>query len=201
VARFQWVFVAPASSSAATLPEFIDQAKTNVALRQYGVPIIGGTPQMMGEAVAKRLGYPMTMVPFSGAAPLMPLLMGGQINAGVVGAGEAASLKKSGKVRLLAISGEKRSSVMPEVPTFEELGVPGVKLGSLYSLFAPKELPRAMAERVNKALQKSVTDPKVLKLAHESSLELETSSLTEFQHEMADIDKFWQHTQSRPLSK
>lgn len=192
VGRFQWVFTTPLAGPAKTLPEFIDLARRDPSLRNYGVPIIGGIPQIMGEAVAKKVSAVMTVVPFAGAAPLMPQLMGGQLAAGIVGVGEALSMSKSGKVRLLGISGSKRSSILPDVPTFDELGMPGVTLGTLYSVFAPKDLPRALAERFNKALALAVADPKIEQRAHEMSIELESTSLDDVQREMTTVAEFWQ---------
>jgi tripartite-type tricarboxylate transporter receptor subunit TctC len=191
VGRFQWVFTTPLAGPAKTLPEFIDLARRDSNLRNVGVPIIGGVPQIMGEAVSKRVAADMTVIPFAGAAPLMPQLMGGQIAAGIVGVGEALSMSKSGKVRLLGISGIKRSSILPDVPTFDELGMPGVTLGTLYSVFAPKDLPRALAERFNKALALAVADPKVGQRAHEMSIELESVSLDDAQREITTVAEFW----------
>jgi tripartite-type tricarboxylate transporter receptor subunit TctC len=191
VGRFQWVFTTPLAGPAKTLPEFIDVARRDSSLRNVGVPIIGGVPQIMGEAVAKKVGADLTVIPFAGAGPLMPQLMGGQISAGIVGVGEALSMSASGKVRLLGISGSKRSSILPEVPTFNELGMPGVTLGTLYSVFAPKDLPRALAERFNKALALAVADPKVVQRAHEMSIELESTRLDDAQPEITTVAEFW----------
>jgi tripartite-type tricarboxylate transporter receptor subunit TctC len=192
VGRFQWVFATPRSGPATTLPEFIKAAQRDPGLRNFGVPIVGGVPQIMGDAFAQKADVAMTVVPFAGAAPLMPQLMGGQLASGIVGVGEALSMSKSGKVRLLGISGAKRSSILPEVPTFEELGLPGVKLGTLYSVFAPKTLPRSMAERMNAALRLAVKDPQVVHSAREMSIELESSTLEESQREIVDVANFWE---------
>lgn len=192
VGRFQWVFVTPLSGPARTLPEFIEHARRDGNLRNYGVPIVGGVPQIMGEAVGRKTGATLTPVPFAGAAPLMPQLMGGQLSAGVVGVGEALSMAKSGKVRLLGISGSKRSTILPEVPTFEELGMSGVGLGTIYTVLAPRELPVPLAEKFNKALRVAVADAKVEQSAREMSIELESAGLAETQRELASVADFWQ---------
>ena len=197
VGRFQWVFVTPLTGPAKTLPEFIELARRDPSLRNYGVPIVGGVPQIMGEAVAKKADVTMTVVPFAGAAPLMPQLMGGQLSAGIVGVGEALSMSKSGKVRLLGISGSKRSPSLPEVPTFDELAMPGVQVGTLYSAFAPKGLPLPMAERFNKALRLAVTEPQFINRAQEMSIEVESSTLEESQREVTQLTDFWQRALKR----
>ncbi len=190
--RFQWVFTTPLSGPAANLSEFIAAAQSDASLRNYGVPIVGGVPAIMGEAIAKKAGVTMTVVPFAGAAPLMPQLMGGQLAAGIVGVGEALSMSKSGKVRLMGISGKKRSSILPDVPTFEELGMPGVQLGTLYSVFAPKDLPLPMAEKINAALRLAIKDPQVIHRAQEMSIELESATLAESQREIREVATFWE---------
>jgi tripartite-type tricarboxylate transporter receptor subunit TctC len=196
--RFQWVLATPLTAPAKTLPEFIEAARKDPSLRNYGVPIVGGVPQIMGEAVAKKVDSAMTVIPFAGAAPLMPQLMGGQLSAGIVGVGEALSMYKTGKVRLMGISGNKRSSILPDVPTFEEMGLPGVRLGTFYTVYAPKDLPKAMAERFNKALRLAVADPSVEKRAQEMSIELHSPALEETQREMASVADFWQRAQKAP---
>ena len=192
VGRFQWVFVTPLSGPAKTLPEFIELARRDDSIRNYGVPIVGGVPQIMGEAVASKAGVAMTVVPFAGAAPLMPQLMGGQLAAGIVGVGEALSMAKSGKVRLMGISGNKRSSNLPDVPTFDELGMPGVRVGTLYSAFAPKGLPKPLAERFNQALRLAVADPQFEIRTRELSIESESTNLEDTQREITALSEFWQ---------
>ena len=192
VGRFQWVFVTPLTGPAKTLPEFIELAGRDESIRNYGVPIVGGVPQIMGEAVGKKAGVKLTVVPFAGAAPLMPQLMGGQLAAGIVGVGEASSMAKSGKVRLLGISGSKRSPLLPDVPTFDELGMPGVQVGTLYSAFAPKALPRPLAEKFNKALRDAAAQPQFKSQAHDLSIEVESSDLQETQREITALTDFWQ---------
>ena len=192
VGRFQWVFVTPLSGPAKTLPEFIELARRDESIRNYGVPIVGGVPQIMGEAVAKKAAVKLTVVPFAGAAPLMPQLMGGQLAAGIVGVGEASSMAKSGKVRLLGISGSKRSPLLPDVPTFDELGMPGVQVGTLYSAFAPKTLPRPLAEKFNKALRDAAAQPQFKSQAHDLSIEVESADLQETQREITALTDFWQ---------
>ena len=192
IGRFQWVFVTPLSGPAKTLPEHIELARRDPNLRNYGVPIVGGVPQIMGEAVATKVGFTLTPVPFAGAAPLMPQLMGGQLSSGIVGVGEALSMSKSGKVRLLGISGNKRSSILPDVPTFEEMGMSGVRLGTIYTVFAPKDLPQPMAEKFNKALRLAIADPKMEQRAQDMSIELESAGLEETQRELGTVADFWQ---------
>ena len=191
--RFQWVFATPLSGPASTLREFIELARKDPAYRNFGVAVTGGPPQVMGDAISRKAGVEMTVLPFAGAAPLMPLVMGGQIAAGVVGVAEGISMQKGGRVRLLGISGSRRYASLPDVPTFAELDMPGVQLGTLYSVFAPLGLPLPMAQRFNRALKLAVEDPKLVERAHDMSIELESSaSLEDAAREIRDIAAFWE---------
>ncbi len=88
--------------------------------------------------------------------------------------------------------------MLPEVATFEELGMPGVTLGTLYTVFAPKNLPRALAEKFNNALSIAIQDPAVIKSAQEMSITLESSSLEDTQREIVDVANFWQKALKAP---
>lgn len=196
--RFEWIMATPVSVPAKTMPEFIELARKDPGLRNYGVPVVGGVPQVMGEALAKKVGEPFTVIPFGGAATLMPQVMGGQLAAGIVGTGEALNMAKSNRVRLMGISGTKRSAMLPDVPTFEELGMPGVTLGTLYTVFAPKGLAQPLSEKFNKALSVAIQDPSVIKSAQEMSITLESSSLNDIQHEIVEVANFWKNALKAP---
>jgi tripartite-type tricarboxylate transporter receptor subunit TctC len=88
-------------------------------------------------------------------------------------------MAKGGRVRILAITGKKRSAIVPEVPTFEELGVPGLTIDSWYALFAPASLAAATAARFNQASTKALSDPEIKQKIAELSIELAPSSLKE----------------------
>ena len=107
-------------------------------------------------------------------------------------------MAKSGRVRLMGISGSKRSSNLPEVPTFDELGMPGVQVGTLYSVFAPKGLPRPMAERFNKALRLAVAEPQFESRTQELLIESESTNLEDTQREVTALTEFWQRALKRP---
>ncbi|MFT3718720.1 tripartite tricarboxylate transporter substrate-binding protein [Pseudorhodoferax sp.] len=85
--------------------------------------------------------------------------IGNQVPAGVTGLPEALRASHSGAARVIAISGNQRSRLPPQTPTFKELGVPGLEFYTFVGCFAPKGLPRPMAEEFNAALRKTLADP------------------------------------------
>lgn len=191
VARFQWTFAVPVSSPAKSLNEFVEAARKDPTLGNYGVPLQGGVPDIIGASLSRKGSIPMTAVPFGGSAMLMPQLVGGHLAAGVTGEPEGLQMSKGGKVRVLAISGSKRSTFMPAVPTFEEQGYPGVSVNSFNAFFAPKALPKPLAEKFNAALRSTLADKDVQQKIQEMSLELAPADLQESAQEVGRSYEFW----------
>ncbi|WP_423195667.1 MULTISPECIES: Bug family tripartite tricarboxylate transporter substrate binding protein [unclassified Cupriavidus] len=197
VARFQWVFSVPNTSPAATLQQFMDLARKDASRRNYGVPLMGGMPDLLGSSIGRKAGIAMEAIPFNGSAQMMPQLIGGQLASGVTGSPEAVTMSRAKKVRLLAVTGDKRSPLLPDVPTFAEAGVPGLNLSSFNAFFAPKALPASVAETFNAALRKTLADPDVRKQVSDMSLELvESASIPEAKSELERTYRFWNSSAS-----
>ncbi|WP_237380902.1 tripartite tricarboxylate transporter substrate binding protein [Cupriavidus sp. SW-Y-13] len=192
VARFQWALSVPNSSPATTLQQFMDVAKKDASKRNFGVPLMGGMPDRIGGTIGNKAGIAMEAIPFNGSAQMMPQLIGGQLASGVTGSPEAVTMSRANKVRLLAVTGEKRSPLLPDVPTFSEAGVPGLNLNSFNAFFAPKKLPAPIAEKFNAALRKTLADPEVRKQVSDMSLDLvESASIPEAKAELERTYRFW----------
>jgi len=193
VARFQWTLAVPVGSPARTLSEFVEVVRKDPKQGNYGVPLTGGVPDIIGAAISRKADVKMEPVPFGGSAQLMPQLIGGQLASGVTGEPEGVQMLRGGKVRILAISGGKRSSLLPDVPTFEELGFTGVNVNSFNAFFAPRGLPRPMAEKFNAALRGVLKEPEVEQKIREMSLELAPTDLEQSARELAKSYEFWHH--------
>lgn len=191
VARFQWTFAVPLTSPAKTLPDFVEMVRKEPNQGNYGVPLIGGVPDIIGESISRKAGVNMEAIAFGGSAQLMPQLIGGQLASGVTGEPEGVTMHRGGKVRILAISGGKRSSLLPEVPTFEELGFTGVNVNSFNAFFAPKSLPTPLAERFNAALRKVLAEPEVQARIQDMSLDLAPTDLAQSAEALNQSYTFW----------
>lgn len=191
VARFQWTFAVPVNSPAKNLNEFVDLVRKDPALGNYGVPLQGGVPDIIGVALSNKSNIKMESIAFGGSAALMPQLLGGHLAAGVTGEPEGLQMFKGGKVRILAISGGKRSTFLPSVATFEEQGFPGVNVNSFNAFFAPKALPRPMAEKFNAALRATLADKEIQQKIQEMSLEWAPADLDESAREVSKSYEFW----------
>lgn len=179
------------SSPAKTLPEFVEFVRKEPQNGNYGVPLIGGVPDIIGAAIARKANVKMEAIAFGGSAQMMPQLIGGQLASGVTGEPEGVTMSRGGKVRILAISGGKRSTLLPAVPTFEELGFTGVNVNSFNAFFAPKGLPRPLAEKFNAALRTVLNDPEVQARIKDMSLELAPTDLEQSASELAKSYAFW----------
>lgn len=191
VARFQWTFAVPLTSPARTLPEFVELVRKDPQQGNYGVPLQGGVPDIIGAAITRKANVKMEAIAFGGSAQMMPQLIGGQLASGVTGEPEGVQMAQGGKVRILAISGGKRSSLLPDVPTFEELGFTGVNVNSFNAFFAPKGLSPALAQKFNAALRTVLKDAEVQARIKEMSLDLAPTDLPQSSAELAKSYAFW----------
>lgn len=107
-------------------------------------------------------------------------------------------MHKGGRVRVLAITGMRRSPILPDVPTFEELGYAGLAQPSWYGFFAPKALPAATAERFNRALLKALGEADIKQRIAELSMEIAPTSLAEAGAEFKSAADFWTDAAKSP---
>jgi tripartite-type tricarboxylate transporter receptor subunit TctC len=189
--RSYWTLSVPSGGPYGDFAGYAAAAKRDPLLRSYGVPLLGGGPTVIGDAIGKQLGVHMVPVPFSGSAPVISNVMAGQVPAGITGMPEAMAVHRSGKARIVAVSGATRSALLPQVPTFRELGIEGLEFHTFMGFFAPKGLPAPMVQAFNAALRKSLADPAVLEQIRQMSLQAAPTSLEEARVEVEQTERFW----------
>lgn len=147
---YQIVFAVPADGPR-TLKEFINNAKKQPLVAMYGSPAAGNLMHFMGFKLSQVSDVPLTLVPFQGAAPLVTALLGNQVPSALLGTGDALRHYQSGRLRILAVSGSKRSQLLPDVPTFKELGydVEGV---AWFAAYAPANTPQPLVDSISDAI-------------------------------------------------
>lgn len=143
------LLVVPASVPATTLEEFVELVRKNPKKFSYGSYGQGSTAHVAGESLNHQAGLDMVHVAYKGAAPLVNDLLGGQINAGMVDASTMRPHAKTGKVRILAVSGTQRVGYLPEVPTFAERGYKGMELVGYFLMMAPAGTPRDIVRKLS----------------------------------------------------
>jgi tripartite-type tricarboxylate transporter receptor subunit TctC len=127
----------------------------------YGTPGVGTLNHLTGELIAYKTGIKMVHVPYKGAAPALNDLMGGHIKLSISAIPTVSGQLAAGTVRPLAITGTKRSSVIPDVPTFAESGLPGIDVPLTWGVAAPAGTPRPIIDKLNKALNTALASDEV----------------------------------------
>jgi tripartite-type tricarboxylate transporter receptor subunit TctC len=154
--------VVPAGSPWKTFGDYIEDARRNPGQINYGSTGTGTSPHLAMEEVAANAGVKFNHIPFKGSADLMTALLGGHVMAASDSTGWAPHVE-SGKVRLLATFGSKRTRKWPDVPTLEELGYKTVS-DSPFGIVGPAGMEPAVVGALNDALRKSLDDPRVKEL-------------------------------------
>jgi tripartite-type tricarboxylate transporter receptor subunit TctC len=135
------------------LAGFRDWLRTAGAGATYASPGAGTLPHFVGVSVAQKLGTPMTHVPYQGSAKSMIDLAGGNVASAVSPVTEALELHKAGRVRIVATTGATRSTFVPEVPTFKELGI-DLEVPLWFAVYGPAGIPPATVARLRAAIDR-----------------------------------------------
>jgi tripartite-type tricarboxylate transporter receptor subunit TctC len=121
----------------------------------------GGAPHMAAELFKSVTGAPITHVPYKGSGPAVADLVGGRVQIMFDAAPSLIAHIRGGKLRVLAAASEQRNRLLPEVPTFAELGYPKVAVSLWYGLLAPAATPRPIIDKLNREIAKALESPDV----------------------------------------
>ncbi len=126
-----------------------------------GIPAPASVPEFLVKVIGQKYGVDLQAAPYRGSAPMMADMLGNQIAAGVASVPDFIENHKAGKVRIVAVLGASRQAVLPDVPTFAELGLSGFEDIPYYGFFAPAGTPKAAIDKFSDALAKVLTLPEV----------------------------------------
>src|SRR2546421_1999557 len=155
------MLVAPASIKANNLREFIAAAKSQPGKLNYASSGPGTPYHMAGELFKSIAGVDIVHVPHKGSDQARTAILGGQVQMMFDAITTMAGQARAGKVKALGTTGRSRSSVMPEVPTIAEAGVPGYEATIWLGLMAPAATPRPVLEKLNAEVNKIINAPDV----------------------------------------
>ena len=142
-----------------TIQEFISYSRTkNLNFASSGN---GGAPHMAAELFKSVTGAPITHVPYKGSGPAVADLVGGRVQIMFDAAPSLIQHVRSGKLRVLAAASAQRNRLLPEVPTFAELGHPKVAVSLWYGLLAPAGTPRPVIEKLNREVLRALESPEI----------------------------------------
>jgi tripartite-type tricarboxylate transporter receptor subunit TctC len=159
VASLPQILVAHPSFEANNVKELIALAKKKPL--QFASVGNGSPSHLAGELLNLRAGLSITHIPYRGGGPAVTDVIGGQVPMLWVSIPAAAQFVKTGKLKALAVSTVKRSAAFPDVPTMQEAGVADFEVDSWYAMFVPAKTPKAIIERLNKAMNAAVADADV----------------------------------------
>ena len=152
VAYLNLVMVVSSAQPSNSFAELVAWTKAKSGSISYGSYGVGSQAHLMGEMYKKLTATDIVHVPYKGSAPAVADVIGGQVVFTFPAIPTVQGFVKAGKLKVLAISGEKRSSVLPDVPTFTELGFKDLDIGAWYAFFAPAGTPREIVARLNAAV-------------------------------------------------
>ncbi len=142
-----------------TLQEFIAYAKSLPQPLPYAATQLGGNQHLAGELFTLITGAKMQVIPYKGGGDAMAALLGGHVQMYFGSMSSLTPVIKSGKIRGLAVTGNKRHPDFPDMPTFTEAGVPGFEIRLWYALLAPAGTPREIVNRLSEQVIATVNQP------------------------------------------
>lgn len=170
IARFQFGLVSGPASHVKSLAEMLAKAKADPGSATYGTAGAGTVPHFLGVLLEQSAGVPLHHIPFQGGAPANNALLGGHIGYKFDVVSETAELHRSGKVRVIAVTGPRRDPQVPEVPTLKEQGV-DMEATAWFAMYGPAGLKPEVLARLEQAVMRAVQQPavrdKLLSLGYE----------------------------------
>ena len=160
IISFPYIMVVNPSVPAKTLPEFITYAKANPGKINMASPGIGSTPHVNGELFKVMTGTNMVHVPYRSAAAVMTDLLSGQVQLYFGTTASSLEYVRTGKLRALGVTIERRLDELPEIPTVAEF-VPGYEASNWYGIGAPKATPAEIIDKLNTEINATLADPKM----------------------------------------
>lgn len=148
--------------SVKTVPEFLAWAKANPLGANFGSPAAGSTPHFIGALLGKSAGVELKHAAYRGTQPAMLDLLGGNISSVSGPIGDLTQHLPSGKIRILGVSGSKRSRFAPDVPTYEEQGIKEGTHSEWFAFFLPAKTPAETVTRLNAALKTALAHKDVV---------------------------------------
>jgi tripartite-type tricarboxylate transporter receptor subunit TctC len=147
--------------SVKTLADFVQWCRANPAKASYGTTAAGGTPHFVGVMLANEAGVSMTPVHYRGGAPALQDLVGGHVSASINPISESMSFAKAGTIRILAVTGSRRTAFLPEVPTMVEAGY-NVVVESWLGVFVPAKTPADIVGALSAAIGDAVKSSQMI---------------------------------------
>jgi tripartite-type tricarboxylate transporter receptor subunit TctC len=155
-------FVARGDFEAKSMPELVAYAKSHKDTVTVANAGIGSASHLCGMLFMSSIGTPLTTVSYKGTGPAMNDLLGGVFDFMCDQTTNTTGQIKAGKIKVYAVTSEKRVASLPDVPTTTEAGLPDFRIGIWHGLYAPKGTPQPVIDKLQAALQGALQDPNVI---------------------------------------
>jgi tripartite-type tricarboxylate transporter receptor subunit TctC len=160
--------------------------------RAVGIPAINSAPEYLVKSINRQESLDLVPVPYQGSAPMLTDILAGHIPAAIGTILECIELHRSGKIRIIGIMGGKRQALLPNVPTFSELGVQGFENIPFYGVFAPYKTPLEISDTLSLAIKHVLSQSKFTKAFNSSGIEIKWSPAKQFSNEVLRYSQAWQ---------
>jgi tripartite-type tricarboxylate transporter receptor subunit TctC len=148
------------SIGVSSVAEYIEYARKNAGVG-FASSGVGSNQHVLGAWIARQAGIKLEHVPYRGAGQAVNDLIAGHVKSALLGPTALIPHHLAGAIKIIGQSTGKRSSVLPDIPTFDESGLKGVVLDVWYAAFAPPGTPPALIRDLNAAFAKALTDPRL----------------------------------------
>ncbi len=191
LAFFDIAIITQADSKFKTLPDLLAFARANPGKLNLGSINIGSTQNLAAELFKSSAGVDMQIVPFNGSPAVITALRGNQIDAAVEILAPVLPQINANALRALAVTGAKRASVLPNVPTAKESGVSGFEAASWNAIAAPAKTPKSVIARLNKEITAALNSPDVKKRLADQNVAAQASTPEQATELLASEIKRW----------
>ena len=191
VCTVPFAFVVKKDFPAKTLKEFAAYAKANPNKINNATNGQGSMVHLLGEMIANGLDVKMTQIHYKGAAPATMDIIGGVVDSNVEALTNAVPNVNAGQYRALAVLSAERQALMPDVPTFREMGYPGIMGETWYGVFVPAGTPKPVVDKLNAALRKITSSPAFVDSMRKIGNEAKSGSPADLLATTQDQSKVW----------
>ena len=194
VSTYQYVLVVHPDVPARTLPELIAYIRSRKPGElTYSSGGVGNANHLAGVLFCDATGLQMEHVPYRGTAPALLDVVAGRVTMNFSSPPPALALVREGKLRAIAVTGEKRIAAIPDVPTLGEAGLPGVVITGWHGVFAPASVPAELMDRLEQAARRAAATPQFLaRLEHDGLEPAPARPRAEFAAAVRRESEFWE---------
>lgn len=185
------VLVVAANSPFKTAQELFEYARKNPGKLNFGSGGNGSSTHLSAEVLKKEGKLFITHIPYKGAGDAMVGLLSNQVDLLITAAPTAVPQVKGGKVRALAVTGDKPLPGLPGVPTFKDVGLPGYKVTNWFGLAAPKGTPQEIVDAMQATVSKALAEPALLERLTGMGAQPGGMKSADFAHFIRSETKLW----------